>query len=387
MEREKQDKSEVGLPPENRGKGPDKREVQALLEDLMGWVDERISLGDVPRFADVVEFARGDKRFARLPAAAVRKRLRLHPNYEFNAAQQRARKRSNRNRSIVANMLGTLHADIGYYGRSSEYETPRTYRAGFLVARDLLSRYVYAVPLHGSKSAAALVTAFVTLFKKHEQVFGKDGHRIHSVGFDKERAVMSKEVRALFEERGVKLHAFAFSSSKAKQAENAIKQIRTTMDRLKRSRDEKRWWRLLEPTVEALNSRPLIVQGRRLGFAPRDVNSGNLKTFLATLYKKVPHVYWAQFDVNPDLVNFRFEVGNLVRPKLIAVSSAVLGTKRSEVALDETVFVIEKRVPYLTTGLHIGRAYRCRRLDRPREVEVFDEDDVALTADAEQPTK
>ena len=351
-----------------------------LLDELMGWVDERLSLGDVPRATDVVEFAQSSERFAPLGSRLVRARLRLHPSYESNMSQQRARRRDRRHRSIVANGLGQLHADLGFFSRSREYETPKTYRAGFLVARDVLSRYVYAVPLRMAKSAAAILSAFEALLEEHRRAFGENGHRIQSVSFDKERGVTSRQMSEFFSGKKIKFHAFSFSSSKAKQAENAIKQIRTTMARLASKKKDKSWWKLLEPTVRALNSRPLVVQGRNLGYAPKDVNKDNLPAFLDTLYKKVPYVYWSQFSVNPSLVKFKFAKGTLVRPKLIAVSSAVLGNKRSENALSDAVFVIEEQVAYVTSGLHVNQAYRCRQRDKPESVEVFDEDDLASTS-------
>lgn len=355
-------------------------ERETLLDELMGWVDERLAGGDVPRTTDVVEFAQSSERFGALGARLVRARLRLHPSYESNMHQQRARRRDRRHRSIVTNGLGQLHADLGFFSRSKEYETPKTYRAGFLVARDVLSRYVYAVPLRMTKSAGAIMSAFEAVLEEHRKTFGEAGHRIQSVSFDKERGVTSKQMTEFFAEKKIKFHAFSFSSSKAKQAENAIKQIRTTMARLASRAKDKSWWKLLGPTVKALNSRPIVVQGRNLGYAPKDINRENLPAFLDALYKKVPYVYWSQFSVNPDLVKFKFAKGTLVRPKLIAVSSAVLGIKRSEHALSDAVFVVEEPVAYVTSGLHVNQAYRCSLRDRPDTVEVFDESDLAPTS-------
>lgn len=359
-------------------------EKERLLSELMAWVDERIDEGDVPRFRDVAEYAAENERFAPLSQKLIAARLRLNSSYKDSAAQQRGQRRSRKHRPIVANGLGQLHADLGFFSLSKEYETPKTFRSGFLVARDVLSRFVYAVPLRGAKSSKAILSAFETLFEEHEKKFGKEGHRISSVAFDKERGVTSKEMTQFFRERGVKFHAFSFSSSKAKQAENAIKQIRTTVKRLSQRKKEKRWWYLLGPAVRALNSRPIVVQGKNLGFAPRDVSLKNLQEFLGVLYNKVPYVYWSQFPVGVDHVKFKFRKGDEVRPKLIAISSAVLGTKRSEVALSDAVFVVEEPVAYVTSGLGVNQAYKCLLRDDPEVVEVFDESDLALSAPAQR---
>jgi len=364
-----------------RGKlSAEKRE--SLLSELMAWVEERVEEGDVPRFRDVAEYAAENEKFAPLPKSLVAARLRLHPSYKDSASQQRGRGRSRKHRPIVANGLGQLHADLGFFSLSKDYETPKTFRSGFLVARDVLSRFVYAVPLRGSKSSKAILSAFEALFEEHEKTFGKEGHRISSVSFDKERGVTSNQMTQFFKERNVKFHAFSFSSSKAKQAENAIKQIRTTVKRLSAGKKEKRWWKLLGPATRALNSRPIVVQGKKLGFSPRDVSLKNLQEFLGVLYNKVPYVYWSQFPVGVEHVKFKFRKGDEVRPKLIAISSAVLGTKRSEIALSDAVFVVEKPVAYVTSGLGVNQAYTCRLRDDPDVVEVFDESDLALSAPA-----
>ena len=80
-------------------------------------------------------------------------------------------------------------------------------------------------------------------------------------------------------------------------------------------------------------------------------------------------------------MSFTFPVGALVRAKLIATSSDVLGNKRSENNLTDEVFVIENTVPYVTRKLTIGKAYKCRNI-KTQEIEIFQEDEIALTSTA-----
>ena len=61
----------------------------------------------------------------------------------------------------------------------------------------------------------------------------------------------------------------------------------------------------------------------------------------------VPVQFFAQFDVAPQLVNFKFSVGNVVQPKLLVTSSAVIGVKCSEVNLEQQAFIITEQIAYI----------------------------------------
>jgi len=360
----------------------DKMEISQnrQLDELMSWVDEQLALGRVPRFSDVIDYAHNFKGWPTLSRKHITARLRLHPNYLMSAPQQRAPKRHRKYRSVMTNTLGNLHCDLGFFSITDQYSTPPTYRAGFLVCKDVLSRFVYAVPLKKHKDARALIKAFEEVFASHQKTFGVDGHKILTVSFDRERGIMSREVQKyLRQTRGLEFHDFKFSSSKAKAAESTIKQIRTTMDRLTISLEDKRWWLHLPTVVNELNSRSLRIDGKTFKFAPRDINKETLSTFLSQLHKRVPRIYWSQFDIDPRLVNFKYPIGTLVRPKLIVTSSAVLGVKRSQVTLEKAVFVVEKHIAYVSADFHVMKAYRCSRIDASDEIEIFDQSDIAET--------
>ena len=198
------------------------------LDELMDWVSNRLRFNDVPRVSDVYEQARA--RQFKVSKRAIAQRLRLHEVYHMNMPQQRQRLRAKKYRGIITNTLGNLHCDIGKFPIVREYETPVTFRAGYLIARDVLSRYTYVVLLRKEKSADALVRAFEELLAYHSRVH--PGHRIKSVSFDKEPGVMSRKVQSFFSENNISFHAFQMSSSKAKMAEGGIRQIRATIARL-----------------------------------------------------------------------------------------------------------------------------------------------------------
>lgn len=356
----------------------DGRERQ--LEVLMAWVSERLSsMADVPRVDDVVHYAYTVLGYRDLRRSDIAQRLRLHPAYQMTSSQTRGRSRWKRYRPITVNTLGMLHGDLGFFSVKREYETPKTFRAGFLVLKDVLSRYVYAVILKKSKSAEAMVDAFQTVLDRHKTFFGPDGHRIKSISFDQETSVMSKKVQDFLREQNIAFHAFKFSASKSKMAEGTIKQIRTIMARLLQQHPEKRWWRLLDKVVDILNHQPLRINGKRLTWRPRDVNRQTLRQFRRDVLKADPSLFFSQFSVSPRLVRFKFPVGSWVRPKLLITSSAVIGIKRSEISLEPDLFVITEQLAYVNAKLGLGRAYRC--LHRmTQEEEIFDEDDLALSS-------
>jgi len=289
-------------------------------------------------------------------------------------------------RPIVVNNLGTWHADIGYFAKNKRYRMPETYQSGYLVAKDVLSRRIYATPLMGSKEAKEVIKAFKRLFEEHKKHL-PDVPVVH-ISFDKERSVIGKEVQQFFSKSGIGFHAFDYSSSKAKHAESAIRQIRSATDKLmKRNRPEDTWYTLLPVVVEALNNQTVRVSEKKLKYSPGEIDSKNVGDFKRRLFKSTPAYYWAQFDMCPDLFRFRYAKGDTVRAKLLATSSAAIGEKRSEKNLTDDLFVILELVPYVTRNMNVGRAYKCRNL-RTGKAEVFQEDEITAgrAVDEREPT-
>jgi hypothetical protein len=341
---------------------------------LYEWLTERARFNDVPRMSDIMNQVTG------LSRKEVRKVLEIHPYFKMNLRQQRAPLRSRNYRPVSVSNLGHWHADIGYFSVNKRYSTPVTYRAGYLVAKDVLSRYVYATPLLKTKSAESMIRAFKELFKMH-----KEKHPnvlIKSIAFDQETSVMSNKVQSFLKSENIAFHFFEFSSSKAKFAEGAIRLIREKMAVLMRRNNPKdRWWNLLPLVVDNLNRQPIVVDGKKIGnYCPADVSADNVKDFLRELHKKVPAYFFSQYNLAPGLVMFKYNVGTLVRAKLIVTSSEVVGNKRSENNLTKEVFVIEEQVPYVTRNMRVGIAYKCRNVDQPEKVEVFQEDEIVPTS-------
>jgi hypothetical protein len=359
-------------------------EKKQQLDVLMNWVTDQFKKYDPPRFSDVFDYAYRVLGFTTLKKGVIRKALRLHPGYAVNARQSRRPLRSGKHRPVIVNNLGNLHADLAYFSVTREYETPVSFRSGYLVAKDILSRFTYVAILNKTKSTDAIKKAFDEIFAKFRKQ--NNGLKVTSVSFDKEPAVMSKVMQNYFKERNVMFHAFENSASKSKFAEGAIRLLRETIVRLKLNPDksEKRWWHLIQIAVDVLNSQPIRVNDKYLTqengiyFTPRDVNQENLNYFISQLHKAAPSYYFSQFDVAPSLVKFKFNVNDFVKPKLIVTSSAALGLKRSEVTLENKVFVITKKLGFVSRAFTIEPLYICKNI-LTNKIEAFEEDNIALT--------
>lgn len=344
------------------------------LKLLADWIDSQLRLGSVPRTTDIIEYA--SREFKNLTRVQVRHAVRLHPSYNMNSHQQRERLGSRKERSILTNTLGMLHADLGYFPVTREYETPKTFRYGFMVARDILSRYTYIDLLKAEKSAATLVRSLRRLLLMHKQAH--PDYPIVSIAFDKESGMRSESVREFLKEQNIRLEFFKESRSKAKMAENAIRLIRTKVSRLMSDLPARRWWSILGLVARDLNSQEIVVRGKRTGFSPQDVNASNVGAFVRKVQKAAPSYYFSQFKIAPEYVKYKYKVGDIVRPKSIVISSQVLGVKRSQVNLGSQTYIIISREPYVTQDLSVRPLYKCRNTNYG-DIEIFSEQDLALS--------
>lgn len=362
------------------------------MDRVLNWVEQRLHLGDVPRISDIIHYAHHTMGLVHLSKKEISKAVRLHPVYEINSTQQRERKRSRKYRPIIVNDSGHLHADIAYISKSRDYEIPASFRAGFLVARDVLTRYTFIIFLKKDRKADSMIRAFKELIERHRQLMRRNEnefHGIRSISFDKETSVMSTKVQKFLEASGIRFFSFKLSSSKSKVAEGAIKIIRTTVARLRRNdRDAKSgydnsqsyWKSLYSRCEDTMNSRPIIVSGKQLKVTPEELYPENekIRMFVRKLQRAVPVFYFSQFDISPSLVSFQFPVGSRVRAKLIVTSSKVLGNKTSEVSVTDEVFEVKDHRAYVTRAYTVGKFYTCESLRDGQKV-FFDESDIVAT--------
>ena len=352
-------------------------EQATQLSALLAWLEERLRLGDVPRLCDLTQYAR-DQGWTTLSTKLISAQLKLHPAYALNINQRRASKAGYKQRPILGMSLGRLHSDIGFFTKSRNFETPPRYQSGYLVARDIVSRYVYIVILRGNRRAPAIVAALDKVLALHRQA----GFTwpVRSIGFDKETSVLSKTVQAYLAEQHIQFVAFQHSASKSKMAENCIRQIRTVMARLLRhNQNNVRWWTLLPQVAVLLNNREIYIGGKGTGYSPSQINADTLTDFIQNVHKARPAQFFSQFALDPRVASFKYPLESVVRAKLIVTSAAVLGEKRSETNLTYATFKVVEHIPYVTQNLSLGRGYKCVNLET-QQVDIFDETDLTLAS-------
>ena len=183
-------------------------------------------------------------------------------------------------------------------------------------------------------------------------------------------------------DNNISFHAFKYTASKSKMAENAIRLIRSDMKKLSEATGKQGWWKLINQVVNIQNQKPIKINQKTLfrqnqvPWRPADVNINNLDQFLFDLQKADPVQQFGQFVIAPQLSMFEFPIGSIVRPKLIVTSSAVIGKKRSEISLEEDPFIVKEHILYVNAGFAVGIAYRCVN-QRTLEEEIFDAQDLA----------
>jgi hypothetical protein len=345
------------------------------VAQLTEWIRDRLSLGTVPRTQDIVEHSLRSN--LRLNRKEISRAVRLYPAYHLSSHQQREPRSSRKDRLIAVNDLGTLHGDIGFFPVSRDYETPKTFQHGFLVAKDVVSRYTYVELVGGERTAKRLIRVFEKIFRRHAD-FHPD-YPIRKVQFDKEPGMKGPLMKDFLASYNVERHLFALSRSKAKFAEGAIRLVRKKVEILRQENPALMWWQILPAVERDLNSEEIIIQGKKMGYAPRDIDSSNVEDFLGRLQKKVPAYYFSQFRVPGQLVKWKFEVGDIVRPKTLLASSQVVGVKRSQINLEPARFEVVAREPFTTKDLSVRPGYKCVNLENRGHSEFFAEQDIALS--------
>lgn len=352
--------------------------IESQSSQILDWVRDRIqNKNDVPRLVDI--FSKAKEMGLALTKRDISQLMRKSKIYEMSLHQQREVARYRKHRPVLTQSLGNLQADIGFFSINEHYATPVTFRAGFLVAIDVLSKFVYIVVLRKNRTAKQIISAFNDILSKHKAAGHK--HSIKSVSFDREPSVMSNAVQTWFRDHNISFHAFTSSSNKAMLAENLIGKIRSIVAKLdKKYNYAVPWWKLLSEVEYIINYlQPIVVEGKILEkFTPASISSENISQYLDLIYKANPSFYFSQFKIEPSSIQFKFNIGDFVRAKLIETSAAVLGTKRSEKRLSDDIFQIVRRFPYVRKNLSLGKVYTCEHIVS-KQTENFDESELSQT--------
>jgi len=280
---------------------------------------------------------------------------------------------------MLGKSLGNLHCDLGFFSVTKDYPTPKSYQNGYLICKDIFTKYIYVSILTRDRKAPSIVRAFEDVKRQYEKQV--PGSRISCVAFDKERSVMGNIVQNFFKEHKIKFFAFQHSSSKSKIAENGIKLIRTTIARLRTidGNSLKGWWKLIHPAVNILNNQPIRVGKKFLKYKPSDINLENQDAYAQDQEDASKTLIFSQLAIRrEDVESWKYKVGDYVKVKSIVTSSAALGQKRSEINLDPDKFIVLEQKAVLTPSGTIQKLYICRNTEKSYQ-ETFDEYDLALS--------
>lgn len=354
-------------------KGSLKSANPEAVTQVQEWLKLQLQKHVVPRLSDVWKYAVESVR-PRLTKQQVSEIVRLNRHYQQMMPQQRIAKRARKYRPIVTNSLGYMHGDLGFFPVDEHTSTPPRFRAGFLVLVDTLSRYTYLEALWNNRKAEAIIKALKKILDRHAK---RKAYPIRGISFDLERSVLSKKVQTFLADNHIKFTGFKFSDSKAKFAENAIKLVRQKMTVLRKHYENKKpWWVLLDDVEKMLNNRTLHINNSALPYTPADVNQSNVHSFVTALQDKSPAHFFAQFRIDPSLVQFKYQIGDYVKAKTIVTSSSVLGEKRSTHQLTDETFLIVSLAPYVNAEGNLGIAYMCKDI-QSEIVHEFNEQDLA----------
>lgn len=348
------------------------------VEQLKHWLRQQLQEKSVPRLADVWQYAQNNVR-PKLTKKQVSTLLRLHKDYLQVMHQQRAVSRSRKYRPIITNALGYMHGDIGFFSVNDRYPTPPTFRAGYLVLVDILSRRVYLEVLKKRRNADAVIKALEKILDRVKD------YPIKGISFDLEPSIISKKVQSFLAKNHIKFTPFKFSNTKAKFAENAINRVRKRIEVLekhaleKTPKEKQTWWKLLRDVEKMLNNKPIMIENALLPFTPAGINPSNVENFIASVQLRSPAQYFGQFNIDPRLVQFKFKIGDYVKAKTIVTSASVLGDKRSTHQLTKETFIIVHIKPYYTKNQTLGIAYLCKDIEADSaNIYEFNEEDLAI---------
>lgn len=328
----------------------EKQKMEKGEEQLMAFIASNLDAFNTPRLSDIV--AEGKKWG--LSAKKSKSIARIH----FEAYRDVARRPSfpwpaKKHRNYLAHFYGTLYVDLAFFGkRATELNrlgaVSKTEMNPALVAVDGVTHYAMAEALGpGGKSTKSVVSAMSKVFEKYKEQYNTYPFVLCS---DKEKAIMSKEMKSFLDSKGTKLFAYAFSRTKALFAENLIRNLRSSMAMLRKRHGEGKfkWTIYLPKLIRAYNSRPLVHYGKKLSFSPDEITNETFDDYKNEIRKKIKIYSMASFSIYPGLFKWKHPLNSRVRLKRRAVEVPGIGSKWSQSPLVEnSTFLVKRRVVHL----------------------------------------
>jgi len=350
---------------------------------LKRWLENELSNFRSPRMTEITAQAR------KLGMSSKRARDLVNANVpSYRQTLSKVYTTADRPSKIYAGQtLGVLAADVAFFAKMSRLRgeigaAPSSQSAACLVARDIVSRYTYFIPLgKEGKSAKGLEQAFAKLFELHAK---HRDYKIKKILFDQEKGMKSTRVQLFLASHNVSLQLFRFSRVKSAFAESTIKIARQTMERWRATEggSKKSWQQLVGHVAAALNSQPIIIQGKKLSFTPNQITRKTLSKFLAELHALRREYTATFFSLDPEMLEYKYDVGDRVVLKLKSISTKAL-EKRSVETVDATEWIITKKLAFFSNKMTIIKSYALREATAPPELaeETIREEDALVRID------
>ena len=163
----------------------------------------------------------------------------------------------------------------------------------FLLAVDIMSKYVWTVPLR-TKTAAEIVKAFQTIFKQ-----GRKPTRIRT---DKGSEYVNKDVRKYLKDEKI-IHFVTQNIVKASLAERAIKTIKSRIAHLMTHKQSHQWVEALPKLTSSYNK----TYHRSIKRSPASVKASDHVELWKDLYESERQTQTSRSQ------SYRFKVGDIVR--------------------------------------------------------------------------
>jgi hypothetical protein len=364
------------MPPKSKSKATTAlasvSETDTRWIELRTWLRHQLAAFSTPRVSDIVLQGK------RLGLRAKQVRALLQANVpEYRITTSKIYQSEKRSRIYNTRELGVLACDISFFGKIQP-ELARlgvAYKAACLVARDILNRYVYAVPLRAGRSKESIRDAFLELFDSHSRT--RD-YPIRAILFDRESGVNSLLVKAMLASKRISLHLYEYSKVKSAMAEGLIKQLRASFERIRLSGSDREWHQMIRFVVEAMNAQKLVVNGKQMSFSANDITKKTLGKFLTELEKLNPVYLFSHYSIDTDMLDFKFEEGAYVALKQKALSTDV-HEKRSEIAVDSEEWIVVRKVAYFSMRMNIVLSYVIESLIDKQQIVAPEDSLVQIT--------
>ena len=326
-----------------------------ILDNLANYRNLRLT--DIVRYAFSSQSSLSSRTIRRLVSSEI-------PEYGENIHKQLYTFKRSHRMIQLPKALGYYQGDIVFLSALSleaKRLNSKIDSGGALVLVDITSQYTYVIPLgHLGKSSKGLHKALSKFVELHKETHG---HSVKEIVFDKERGFLSWQVQNYLAANHIKSRVISWSNVKAAKVEGKNKLIRQWLARILKNHPGKSWHQVVTTIANEMNQQKIVLKGKTLPFAPANFTSKNVSQYVRAMERVNPLLHFSRFPIDPDLVPFKYKVGEFVAIKLKAISQPGIGTKWSNVNIDQSRWIIKERFGTIGSANDVIPAYLLERFD------------------------